>query len=210
MFIAAMDGDKTGRWEIRLASSSDGFHWKRFHTRQTYLGRGPVGTWDGGGIIPSGVPVRREEDLLIYYSGMGLGQEEQGYYTAGVGLARAKIDRFVEQRGGRDEPGYLLTKELIFEGNTLRVNVERGKGPYRTPRFRAEILRHPPLGGHWLFQHPFPGFTFDDCDPMAIDHTNAAVTWKGNKDISSLAGKPVYLRFELCDTGLFSFRVTRE
>ena len=73
-----------------------------------------------------------------------------------------------------------------------------------------EILRHPPLGGHWLFQQQYEGFTLDDCDPLAIDHTDAVVTWKGNSDLSSLAGKPVYLRFELQHMGLFSFRISRD
>ncbi len=211
MMYSAMEGDTTGRWEIRLASSPDGFHWERIHTRETWLGRGLPGSWDAGGILPSTTPVQQGERLLLYYSGMLRGQEEQGDCAAGIGLATIRLDRFVEQRADR-EPGYLLTKEFILEGKTLCVNMEINKStnlPER-PSLRAEILRHPPFGKHWEFNEACEGFSFDDCDPMCIDHTDATVTWKGKKDLSSLAGKPVYIRFELVYAGLFSFRIAKD
>ncbi len=36
------------------------------------------------------------------------------------------------------------------------------------------------------------------------------VTWNGSPDLSALLGKPVYLRFEIINMGLFAFRVTQE
>jgi len=209
MFYGAMEDDTTGRWELRLATSADGVRWERFHTRETYLGRGPAGAWDAGGILPHGVPVPQGEKLLLYYSGTSIGQEEQGTYTGGVGLALIKKDRFVEQRA-RGETGFLLTKEFILEGNTLHVNCEQKKGPYNDPRLRVEIVRHPVIGKHWEFNEVYEGFGLDDCDPIAFDHTDAAVTWKGSRDLTALAGKPVYLRFELHDMGLYSFRIVKE
>jgi len=211
MLYAAMEGDTTGRWELRLASSQDGLHWERYHTRETYLARGPEGAWDHGGILPGCEPIRRDEKLLIYYTGMNIGQEEQGQFTGGVGIATVINDRFVEQRAG-EERGYLLTKEFILDGKTLRVNCERHKStnlPNR-PYLRAEILRHPPFGGYWGFQEAYDGFSLEDCDPLSIDHTGAIVTWQGKSDLSALAGKPVYLRFEMQNMGLFSFRLAKE
>lgn len=209
MLYGAMEGDTTGRWELRLASSSDGIHWERFHTREAFLGRGPEGAWDAGGILPHGVPVEQGEDVLLYYSGMNIGQEEQGAYRGGVGLALLKKDRYVEQRAyGRT--GYLLTREFILEGNSLRVNAEHRKGPHLAPRLRVEIVRHPAIGQHWQFNEVYEGFGLDDCDPIAFDHTDAVVTWRGKRDLSALTGKPVYLRFELQDMGLYAFRIVRE
>ena len=210
MLYGAMYGDTTGCWELRLATSEDGIRWDRFHTRETFLGGGPEGSWDAGGILPHGVPVRRGEYLLLYYSGLSRGQEEQGSFGGGIGLATIKLDRFVEQRARGEETGYLLTREFILEGNSLRVNLEHQKGPYYSPRLRVEILRHPPIGRHWLFTQPYEGFTLEDCDPLALDNTDARVTWKGKGDLSSLRGKPVYLRFELHQVGLFSFRIAQE
>jgi hypothetical protein len=155
--------------------------------------------------------VRQGERLLLYYSGFLRGQEEQGDFLAGIGLATIKLDRFVEQRAG-ETPGYLLTKEFILEGNTLRVNLEMAKSTNLSisPSLRAEILRHPPFGQHWQFQQAHDGYSFDDCDPLSIDHTGAIVTWNGKRDLSALSGKPVYIRFELQHMGLFSFRITQE
>lgn len=208
MLYGAMEGDTTATWELRLATSRDGFHWERYHTRETYLGSGAPGSWDMG-ILPSTVPIRQDERLLLYYSGFNRGQEEQGDFMAAIGLATIKLDRFVEQRA-RDVTGYLLTKEFIFEGNTLRVNCELDKRTSRNPRLRVEILRHPPHGQHWGFQQAYEGFSLDDCDPLCIDHTEAVVTWRGSKNLSALRGKPVYLRFELEDMGLYAFRVSEE
>ncbi len=213
MFYSAFEGDTTGRWEIRLATSRDAFHWERYHTREAWLPRGREGDWDFGGTLPSSPPVQRGEYLLLYYNGMLIGQEEQGDFRGGIGLATIKLDRFVEQRAG-DEQAYLLTKEFILEGKTLRVNIEQNKSTnLKFPcRLRAEILRHPPFGQHWLFKEAYEGFSFDDCDPIeSIDHTDVLVTWrKGKSDLASLAGKPVYIRFELQNMGIFSFRISKE
>jgi hypothetical protein len=212
MFYGAFEGDTTGRWEMRLASSRDACHWERYHTRETFLGRGPEGSFDGGGVLISGcTPVQQEEHLLFYYSGFTRGQEEQGDFNGAIGLATLKVDRFVEQRAG-ETPGYLLTKEFILEGKSLRVNVELNKSTNLKvhPRMRVEILRHPPFGQHWQFKEAYEGFSLDDCDPLAIDHTDATVTWKGKSDLSALVGKPVYLRFELQQMGIFAFRIAKE
>lgn len=211
MIYGAMHGDTHARWEWRLATSPDAFHWQRYHTRETFMPWGPEGAWDGGGVLPVGPPIRRGERLLFYYSGFLRGQEEQGDFTGGIGLATLKVDRFVEQRAGATT-GYLLTREFILEGKSLRVNVEMHKSTNLPvePRLRVEILRHPPMGQHEGFRGAYEGFSFDDCDPLSIDHTDAIVTWKGNSDLSALAGKPVYLRFELQNMGIFSFRIAGE
>ena len=36
------------------------------------------------------------------------------------------------------------------------------------------------------------------------------VTWNGSPDLSALLGKPIYLRFEIVNMGLFSFKVAHE
>jgi hypothetical protein len=211
MLYGAMEGDTTGRWELRLASSHDGTSWRRVHTRETYLARGPQGSFDGGGILPTCPPIRQGENLLLYYSAFRRGQEEQGAFSGALGLATLQPDRFVEQRAG-DEVGYLLSREFILEGNALRVNVECNKSTnlVHPPRLRAEILRHPVFGEHWeaTERDAYEGFSLEDCDPMVeVDNSNALVTWKGKGDLSSLKGKPVYVRFELQNTGLFAFRI---
>jgi hypothetical protein len=209
MFVGTMEGDETGRKDIRLASSSDGLRWERFHTRDPFLGRGQPGSNEEGAVLPCCPPLRQGEQLLLYYSGHRLGQHETGVQSGGCCLATMKIDRFVAQRAG-DTPGWLLTREFILEGNRLRVNLAHDPRPYRTPRLRVEILRHPPFGGHWQFPEAYPGFGLEDCDPLRGDSTSLAVTWHGNPDLETLRGKPVYLRFELLHMNLFGFQMAEE
>lgn len=206
MLNGVMRGDDSGRKEVRLASSSDGVRWHPFEPRTPYLARGPEGSWEAGSVLPGAAPVREEEMLLLYYRGSTLGQHEPGLNEGGVGLARTKVDRFVEQRA-EGEVGYLLTKEFILEGSRLVLNLASDRRAYRDPSVRVEVVRHPPMGGHWRFAEAFDGFGLDDCDPLSGDRTEVTVTWKGNADLSPLAGKPIYLRFELRDAGLFSFRI---
>jgi hypothetical protein len=33
------------------------------------------------------------------------------------------------------------------------------------------------------------------------------VKWKGNPDVSRLRGKPIYLRFQMKNSGIYGFRV---
>jgi hypothetical protein len=206
MLYAAMEGEETGTNELRLASSRDGLHWTRFYTREPFLARGGGEVWDAGQVSSGSPPVRQGEDLLLYYTGT-----TQPQYTpsrnGGVGLATFKVDRFVEQRGG-ERPGFLLTREFILEGNRLQLNTMASGLNYREFHIRVEIARRPKLGSHHSdFTQAYDGFRLEDCDPIRGTRTDIPVTWKGQGDLSALRGKPVYLRFEIKNMGLFSFRV---
>ena len=134
-----------------------------------------------------------------------------GFVFQAVGLepATAKVDRFVEQRAG-DRPGYLLTREFVLEGNRLRLNTAMPQKPWHEQLVRVEIARHPPLGRHYGSSQPYPGFSLDDSDELRGTRTDMPVTWNGSPDLSALVGKPVYLRFEIINMGLFSFKVAQE
>ena len=207
MFYSAMEGDDRATNEGRLASSRDGFHWERFYSRESYLGRGREGDWDAGQVVP-GSPVRQGENLLIYYTGTNKPQYDSGG-QGGVGLAMTKLDRFVEQRAG-DEPGYLLTREFILEGNRLRLNTAMESMTYTKQGIRVAVVRRPPIGRHHDFEKDIEGFTLEDCDPLVCDRIDVQVTWKGSADLSALMGQPIYLRFEIQNMGLFSFQLDRE
>ena len=208
MLYAAMEGDVTGSNEVRLATSRDGVNWERFHTREPYLARGREGDWDAGQVIVTCPPVIRGEDMLVYYSGTPNPQYQTTTHS-GIAVAMAKVDRFVEQRAG-DRPGYLLTREFVLEGNRLKLNTAMPQKPYHEQLMRVEIARHPPLGGHYGSSQPYPGFSLEDSDALRGTRTDMPVTWNGSPDLSALVGKPVYLRFEIVNMGLFSFRVTHE
>ena len=216
MLYTAMDDDVDGRKDVRLASSADGFHWTRFHTREAFIPRGREGDFDAGQImrISSAPPVRHGNRVLIYYLGAPTGQHDW-HGSTGVGLVTTQPDRFVMQCAG-DEPGWLITREFVLEGNRLRLNSFFRKSKDVVHSLKVEIVRHPSLGGHGGlgkpggFQPAFEGFSFADCDGVKENGTEALVKWKGNADLSALKGQNVYLRFELRNAGIFAFRTPNE
>jgi len=104
-------------------------------------------------------------------------------------------DGFVSVRA-EGAPGELVTKPLIFDGEQLTVNCNArlNGGGY----VKMELL-----DGN---RQPLPGFTAEDCDPLAGDEIDAPVTWNRGSDVSSLAGKEIHLRFVLNNAELFSFK----
>jgi hypothetical protein len=53
---------------------------------------------------------------------------------------------------------------------------------------------------------PYPGFSLGDSVEMFGDEIELPLAWKSGTDVSSLAGKPVTLHFELKDADLYSYR----
>ena len=51
-----------------------------------------------------------------------------------------------------------------------------------------------------------PGFSQDECPEIIGDQIERVVSWKGGRDVSSLQGTPVRLRFILQDADLFALQ----
>ena len=109
------------------------------------------------------------------------------------------------------EDRWELTREFLLEGNRLRLNTIMPGLNYREIGIRVEIARRPQLGQHTAdFSQAYPGFSLEECDPICGTRIENPVTWNGGPDLSHLTGKPVYLRFEIRNMGLFSFQVSQE
>ncbi|MDP6506672.1 MAG: hypothetical protein QF886_23805, partial [Planctomycetota bacterium] len=52
----------------------------------------------------------------------------------------------------------------------------------------------------------FPGYSLDNSDEIFGDETCRTVSWKGQTDISSLAGQAIRLRCAMKDADIFSIR----
>src|SRR5436305_2740229 len=89
----------------------------------------------------------------------------------------------------------LTTRPVRFSGKRLFVNVDSKAG-----EMRVEILNSR--------GEPINGFSAEDCLPLRIDNTLAAVTWRTGNDLSRLAGQAVKFRFHLRYARLFSFWVS--
>ncbi|MCA9019460.1 MAG: hypothetical protein KDA74_04920 [Planctomycetaceae bacterium] len=90
--------------------------------------------------------------------------------------------------------GELLTVPLTFTGKELSLN-------FSTSAAGSLFVEIQTAAGE-----PVPGFTFKDCDELFGDTVDRTVTWDKKSDVSSLAGKPVRLKFRLKDADLFSYQ----
>ena len=102
-------------------------------------------------------------------------------------------DGFASMDAG-DVQGTLTTKLLKFSGANLFVNLESQRGG-----FQVEIVDEQ--------GKVIDGFSRDKCLPLVEDSTKVMVRWRDVKDLSSLAGKQLRLRFYLTKGSLYSFWV---
>ncbi|NPV46366.1 MAG: hypothetical protein HPY69_05390 [Armatimonadetes bacterium] len=92
--------------------------------------------------------------------------------------------------------GELVTKPLVFSGGKLVLNFSTGAAG----RIRVEVQDEA--------GQPLPGLTLADCPEVFGDDLARVVPFRDPAALAALAGKPVRLRFELCDADLYAFRFT--
>ncbi len=117
----------------------------------------------------------------------------EAYYKGPASRVRRfvyRMDGFVSASAGL-EGGTVTSKTLTFAGSKLSLNIASKSGS------RVELQD--------ASGRPLPGFALEDCEPIAGDFIDQRVAWKGG-DLSSLAGKPVRLRFELKNADLYAFQ----
>jgi hypothetical protein len=131
----------------------------------------------------------------------GAPNELSMYATEGSWLGNGKtlrrytlrLDGFVSAHAS-SKRGELLTKPIEFAGGTLSLNFSTSAAG--SVKVELQDARGQPL----------PGFQLNDCDELFGDTLDRTVSWKGNMDVSSSAGKAVRLRFALRDVDLYSFQ----
>ncbi len=104
-----------------------------------------------------------------------------------------RLDGFASAQGPY-AGGELVTKPLTFTGRELALNFATSAAG----SIRVEILDESGT--------PKAGFSLADAQPQIGNEIERIVTWKNGTDVSSLAGKPVRLRFAIKDADLFSFK----
>ena len=56
---------------------------------------------------------------------------------------------------------------------------------------------------------PIPGFTKKECMPLKkVDSTKVAITWKNKKDLASLSGQTIRLKFYVTNGDLYAFWIS--
>ena len=194
-------------WDTFLMSSRDGFHWTWVDRHDPFLGRGEVGTYDAGYMMPSG-PILHDGRIWIYYSGFSAAHSanpsklgEKDVIT--VALATLPEDRWAGLLAGPNQ-GRITTRPFTFEGSKLVVDVDASLPqsiPTETMNFdecevRAALAD--PSGG------VIEGFTFERSSRILKSGPHE-VTW-GEADLSRLQGEAVRLRLEIRNACLYSFQ----
>ena len=180
------------RNEIMLGYSRDGFHFSR-PSHKPFMGVNETeGAWNYGNMQSiNGVPLIVGDSLYIYSTGRSLNKV---WWDAGTstGMATLRRDGFVSMNTKED--GYLLTEKVSFDGKYVFVNANlRGK-------LLVEILDEN--------KQPISGYTKEECIPVQGDHTKIMIAWKNKKDVSTLVGKNVFLKFYVTDGDLYAFWIT--
>lgn len=200
----------SGPLHTRFAASRDGVQWEQYD-RRPFISLGMKDEFDRlaargfYGLVPS-VDGR---SLYMYYLGSdkihGWGRDDKNNnMLAKAGLApsgtKSAISRVVLRMDGFVSAcfdytgGEFTTQPLKFAGNRLVLNLDTSA----TGIGRVGILD---ASGKAI-----EGFAAADCDLIhTCNDINRAVSWKGNADLSKLAGHPVRLRFVMRDCDLYAF-----
>jgi hypothetical protein len=177
--------------DMNIGFSRDGVNWTR-STQRPFVGssRRP-GAWNRGYVHNTGGVCLIVKDKLHFYfgafSGISPANPAGNMYAGGsTGLAVLRRDGFVSF----GDTGWLTTPPVRFTGRHLFVNADAHGG-----ELTAEVIDQ-------------PGFAHAECVGVTSDSSRAPVRWKSRADLSSLAGKPVRLRFHLRDARLYSFWIS--
>jgi hypothetical protein len=198
-------GNQEGPGELQLAVSRDLENWER-PFRTPCVPRGKISEWDCGFFVTQSRALRVGDEVWLYYGGSSYthgtpclyraeGTSRGTKYNGSIGLAIWQLDRFVSVDGPA-EGGTLTTAPVVFTGNRLEVNA-------RTKTAGSIVVRLCDAAGK-----PLEGYA--GSDPITGDSLRHVVTWGGRKDVTSLAGKPVVLVFDLKDAELFAFAFRKD
>ncbi len=193
--------------EISFGYSRDGFHWSR-PDRRAHIPASRKDTWDRGFVESGGnICAVVGDKLYFYHSGcrgnMAGAIRPDGSLNGGamydpnaIGISVLRRDGFASLDAGASI-GHITTRPVTFTGKHLSVNVDCPQG-----ELRAEVI-----DGDGNAIGPF---TMENCMPVSVDKTRVPVNWRGVEDFSSVAGKPVRLRFALQRGSFYAFWVSRD
>ena len=116
--------------------------------------------------------------------------------TAHLRRYSMRTDGFASLRSGYTG-GHAVTRPLVFSGRELSLN------------FSTSAAGGVKVGFEDADGKAISGFSVEDCVTQIGNELDRKVTWKSGTDVSSLAGKPVRLRFSMKDADIFSFEFTK-
>ena len=178
-----------GLADALFMNSRDGLHWDR-RFKEAFLRPGlDERNWvnHGNFTCSPGVMQTGPDEMSLYYV--------SHWQHDDIHLRRStlRLDGFVSVHAGYPG-GELITRPLVFSGGGLAINYATSAAG----SVRAEIQD--------ASGEPLPGFKLEDCPEIYGDHIARRVAWRESGDLSSLAGRPVRLRFVMKDADLFALQ----
>ena len=177
----------------QLAVSRDAVNWYIFDKEDDghYVPR-----IKGAGYIQNGL-VRRGDELWQYVNMFG----------ANIVRFTQRIDGFVSLDTD-EKGGVIITRPFIFDGGKLTLNVNAGEGSVKVAIL--DLPGQEMTGYNVGLTNPpkkdVRNYSIAHCDPITTDSVRQVVSWKGNPDVGSLAGKVVRLRIEMQNAKLYAFK----
>lgn len=183
-----------GLLDIQIATSRDGVNWNRL-SRAPYVPLGLEGAADSSTLYMAIGMIRRADHIDQYYCGFrnAHGTIGQAKVDGTIFRLEQRLDGFVAAEAEYDG-GRLTTPPLVFRGNRLTLNIDC------SALGTCEVAILDAQGA------PIPGFSAADCELIGGNTLAAPVAWKGNSDLSALAGRPIRLHFEMRACKLFAFQ----
>ncbi len=172
-------------------SSRDGKHWDRSHSESWLRPGTDQRNWTHRSNMPAwGIVQTSPDEFSMYVS------EHYGWPDNRLRRVTIRRHGFAAAHAGLGG-GEFTTRPMIFSGDKLVLN-------YATSAAGSIAVEIQDENGK-----PISGYTIADMTPLYGDELDAAITWKADKTISSLVGKPVRLRFVLRDADLFALRTSK-
>jgi hypothetical protein len=186
--------------DIRLAVSRNGVEWTWPERETAFIPLGKPGERDGGSLYMANGCLAMGDELWFYYSASPLKHGEatlekltQPANRRTFSRAVARRDRLVSATAAA-EGGRFTTPPLKFSGARLRVNASvRPEGALRIGLLDEQ-------------GKPIPGRGSEDCRAITGDHSQAMIEWADSADVSTWAGRPIKLQFDLKDADVFGFQ----
>lgn len=192
--ISAIERGGTDLTDGLFMSSRDGTTFRRWD--EAFLRPGPQGegrwmygdNYQSWGLVETAPSIPGGPPELSFYSSEGAWRDDYRMrrYTM-------RLDGFVSAHAGF-AGGEVITKPLTFTGKELVIN-------YATSAAGSVQIELQTADGQ-----PIHAFELADCPELYGDTVEQVVAWKSGTDVSTLAGRPVRLRFVLRDADVYSFR----
>ena len=182
------DSPWPGAADSVFMSSRDGSNWdRRFMESILRPGIGPRHWTSRNNLLSNGIVETGEKEISMYVL------RHRDFPSVHFERVTWRKDGFVSASAGYGG-GEVTTRPLEFDGGELEIN-------YSTSAVGSIRIEMQDENGDTL-----AGFGLGDYPEMFGDEIDGVARWEGGSDVSSLAGRPVRLRFQLKDADVYAFR----